>query len=64
MFAMAQDWLVSQGLDSTLATVILRLVLGFAAVLVAWIAWLVARRIVRRVVGKLITLSSARFRPA
>jgi miniconductance mechanosensitive channel len=61
MFALAQDWLVAQGLDSTWATVVLRLVLGCAAVIVAWIAWLIARRIVRRIVGRLIAMSTTRW---
>ena len=61
MFAIAQEWLVSQGLDSTWATVILRLALGFGAVLVAWIAWLIARRFVLKVIAKLVAMSSTKW---
>jgi miniconductance mechanosensitive channel len=61
MFDIAQEWLIDRGLTSTWATAMLRVVLGLGAIVVAWIAWGVARRIIRKVIARIVAKSTTQW---
>lgn len=61
MLELGQDWLISQGLGSTLATIIVRTAIGLAVMIVAWISGIVARRILLKVISRLVASSKNRW---
>ena len=53
-FDTARAWLIDQGITATLATVLLRVGLGLLVLFVSWLTGVVARRILRRIIARLI----------
>lgn len=61
MFETIREWLLNQGLSSSWATPLLRLGLGLAVVFAAWLAKVVARLAVRKVIQKMVSTSSTNW---
>jgi len=57
MFETAKDWLISQGLSSSWAVPVLRLGLGLVVVLASWLIGVIARRILRKMIEKIVIAS-------
>ena len=56
-FDTARAWLIDQGITATLATVLLRVGLGFLVLFASWLTGIVARRILRRIIARLVASS-------
>jgi len=61
MFETAQEWLVAQGLSESVATPVLRLGLGILVVIASWLAGVIAGRVIRRGVAKLVKTSKTNW---
>ncbi|MCP4573719.1 MAG: mechanosensitive ion channel [bacterium] len=58
MFETAQEWLIVQGLNASQATPILRVGLGLVVLVLSWLTGVIARRIIRNMIQKMVVASS------